>query len=109
MEESPSNLTDQVFVDGPHCTDGLSLPPHSVNQAVHTSCGSAELMKDIKGLIDLTNKYLQDLEKKHPSVGASLLALLADGTSREMRGQRVYTSPSAKAKEQYELREKTWA
>ncbi|KAI1003145.1 hypothetical protein K3495_g5056 [Podosphaera aphanis] len=93
MEESSSNSTDQVFVDGPHGTDGLSLSPDSVNQAVYTSCGSAEIMKDIKGLIDLTNKYLQDLEKKHPGVGADFLALLADGASRAMRGQGVYTSP----------------
>ncbi|KAI1002256.1 hypothetical protein K3495_g5947 [Podosphaera aphanis] len=109
MEESPSNSTDQVFVDGPHGTDGLSLSPNSVNQAAHTSCGSAELMKDIKGLITLTNKYLQDLEKKHSGVGADSLALLSDGASHAMRGQRLHTPPSAKAKEQYELREKTWA
>ncbi|KAI0999196.1 hypothetical protein K3495_g8998 [Podosphaera aphanis] len=51
---------------------------------------SASLMKAIKGLPHLTNDYLLDLAKEHPVVGSDILALLADGASRAMRGQRVY-------------------
>ncbi|KAI1005825.1 hypothetical protein K3495_g2392 [Podosphaera aphanis] len=80
-----------------------------INGGISEQLNRPKLMKDINGLIDLTNNYLQDLEKKHPGVGADFLALLADGTSRAIRSQRVNTPPLAKAKEQYELREKTWA
>ena len=54
--------------------------------------GSTDLMCAIKGLLDLTNQYLQDLEKNHPGVGLDFLALLADGASRAMQGKRVCTS-----------------
>ncbi|KAI1004899.1 hypothetical protein K3495_g3317 [Podosphaera aphanis] len=86
MEESPTNSTDKIFDDGPHGTDGLSLSSDSANKADDTPCGSVELMKYIKGLIDLTKKYLQDLEKKYPGIGADFLAL-SYGASRAMRGQ----------------------
>lgn len=42
--------------------------------------------------LDLTNDYLQNLHKELPGVGADFLALLADGASRAMRGERVYAS-----------------
>ncbi|POS84518.1 hypothetical protein EPUL_002104 [Erysiphe pulchra] len=45
----------------------------------------------IKGL-DLTNQYLQILDIEHPGIGVDSLALLADGASRAMRGERVYAS-----------------
>lgn len=109
LEGVPRNSTDNVFDDDPHGTDGLSASSDSANQSDHTPCDFAELMKDIKGLLDLTNDYLQDLEKKHPGPGSDFLALLADGASRAMRGQRVYTSSQAKAKDQHESRGKTWA
>ncbi|POS82654.1 hypothetical protein EPUL_006041, partial [Erysiphe pulchra] len=51
---------------------------------------ASTLMDGVKGLLDLTNDYLRMLEEKHPGVGANFLALLADGTSRAMRGERVY-------------------
>ena len=62
----------------------------------------------IKGLLYLTNQYLQDLEKNHPGVGSDFLALLADGASRAMRGQRVYTSQTSQKTTQ-EKNNSTWA
>ncbi|KHJ34664.1 hypothetical protein EV44_g3392 [Erysiphe necator] len=48
------------------------------------------LMTAIKGLLDSTNDYLQNLETQHLGIGSDFLALLSDGASRAMRGQRVY-------------------
>ncbi|POS88005.1 hypothetical protein EPUL_000390 [Erysiphe pulchra] len=52
----------------------------------------APLMAAIKGLLDLTNDYLQTLDKEHPGVGADFLTLLADGASCAMRGEWVFVS-----------------
>ncbi|POS83929.1 hypothetical protein EPUL_004258, partial [Erysiphe pulchra] len=63
---------------------------HTKSQNPEISRCSAALMSDIKGLLDLTSQYLQDLENKHPGVGSDFLALLTDGASRAMIGQRIY-------------------
>ncbi|POS87820.1 hypothetical protein EPUL_000750, partial [Erysiphe pulchra] len=55
--------------------------------------GTAPLMAAIKGLLDLTNDYLQKLEERHPGIGADFLAMLADTDSRAMR------APQGKSKE----------
>lgn len=39
------------------------------------------LMKDIKDLLDPTNRYLPDLVKRNPGIGSDFLALLPDGVS----------------------------
>ncbi|KHJ30375.1 putative effector protein [Erysiphe necator] len=49
------------------------------------------------------------LEEKHPGVGANFLALLADGASRAMRGERIYTSTENKPHSQQQLRQDPWA
>lgn len=57
-----------------------------------TKHNTTSLMDAIKGLLDLTNPYLKNLEVEHPGVGTDFLALLADGASRAMRGERVYSN-----------------
>ncbi|KHJ32299.1 hypothetical protein EV44_g4330 [Erysiphe necator] len=70
---------------------------------------AANLMDSIKGLLDLTDDYLRNLESQHPGVEADFLALLADGASRAMRGERVYcnTTNVNQTHKQGELN--TWA
>ncbi|POS84575.1 hypothetical protein EPUL_002800, partial [Erysiphe pulchra] len=69
----------------------------------------APLMAAIKGLLDLTNDYLQNLDKEHPSVAADFLALLADGASCAMRGERVYVSLQNTSKLNTNSPKATWA
>ncbi|POS82895.1 hypothetical protein EPUL_003649 [Erysiphe pulchra] len=52
----------------------------------------ASLMAAIKSLLDLTNDYLQNLDKEHTGIESEFLALLADGASHAMLGERVYMS-----------------
>ncbi|KHJ32858.1 hypothetical protein EV44_g4159 [Erysiphe necator] len=49
-----------------------------------------QLMEKVKGHLDIANPYLQEIEKDNPGVGADFMALLAEGASRLMLGQRVY-------------------
>ncbi|KHJ31175.1 putative effector protein [Erysiphe necator] len=60
------------------------------NKSSPQETSAAPLMAAIKGLLDMTNDYLQNLDKENPGIGADFLALLADGASRAMRGERVY-------------------
>ncbi|POS88416.1 hypothetical protein EPUL_000163 [Erysiphe pulchra] len=53
-------------------------------------------MGAVKGLLDLTNQYLRNLGKGHSGVGADFLALLADGASRAMRGEWVYSKEDSR-------------
>ncbi|POS85506.1 hypothetical protein EPUL_001726 [Erysiphe pulchra] len=71
----------QASVRSPAVTPEKDLSVASQHNAV-------TLMDGIKGLLDLTNDYLRMLEEKHLGIGADFLALLADGASRAMRGER---------------------
>lgn len=44
----------------------------------------------IKGLLNLTNDYLESLEIQHPGIRSDIFTLIADGASHAMRGERVY-------------------
>ncbi|KHJ32988.1 hypothetical protein EV44_g4280 [Erysiphe necator] len=62
--------------------------------------GTAPLMAAIKGLLDLTNEYLQKLEEQQPGIGADFLA---------MRGERVYSNISGSTDNHHHARQDTWA
>ncbi|KHJ31716.1 putative effector protein [Erysiphe necator] len=79
------------------------------NNSSPQKTSAAPLMAAIKGLLDLTNDYLQNLDKEHPGVGADFLALLADGASRAMRGERVYASLQNTSKVNTYPPKATWA
>ncbi|POS85682.1 hypothetical protein EPUL_004131 [Erysiphe pulchra] len=57
------------------------------NKTTQGDRSKTPLMEKIKGLLDLTSSYLQDLEKDHPGVGADFMAILAEGASRAMGNQ----------------------
>ncbi|KHJ30250.1 hypothetical protein EV44_g3954 [Erysiphe necator] len=78
-------------------------------QDVKDNHNAASLMDTIKGLLDLTNDYLKNLEAHHPGVGADFLALLADGASRAMRGERVYSNTSKVCEGRKQGIQETWA
>ncbi|POS86679.1 hypothetical protein EPUL_002196 [Erysiphe pulchra] len=93
MNEEMSDTSDSVQTKTPTPVQNtpyttLTSPTKSQNPEI-SRCSPA-LMSDIKGLLDLTCQYLQDLEIKHPGVGSDFLALLTDGASRAMLGQRIY-------------------
>ncbi|KAI1000411.1 hypothetical protein K3495_g7784, partial [Podosphaera aphanis] len=85
-----SDTTDSVCANIDFNTTDNDISSSENWDTTSTPHNSASLMDAIKGLLDLTNDYLRELENKHPSVGADFLALLADGASRAKRGQRVY-------------------
>ncbi|KAI0999256.1 hypothetical protein K3495_g8941 [Podosphaera aphanis] len=90
MDEIPnvplSDTTDSVYADDDFNTTDKGLPSSDNWGTTSTPHNSASLMDAIKGLLDLTNDYLRELENKHPGDGADLIALLADGAPRAMRG-----------------------
>ncbi|KAI0993428.1 hypothetical protein K3495_g14756 [Podosphaera aphanis] len=101
MDDLMSDATDSVFGDSQadRETEGVTQENEKIyektdlTEEIGSTDGprsSSSLMKAIKGLLDLTNHYLLDLENEHPGVGSDFLALLADGAFRAMRGQRVY-------------------
>ncbi|POS87688.1 hypothetical protein EPUL_000497 [Erysiphe pulchra] len=70
-------------------TEEFPLPPKESTIEINSSIASpishveddkkngiAPLMAAIKGLLDLTNDYLQKLEEKHPGIGVEFLAIL---------------------------------
>ncbi|KHJ32559.1 hypothetical protein EV44_g4019 [Erysiphe necator] len=65
-------------------------PSPSNNSSSKGQGSAASLMGAIKELLDLTNYYLENLEIQYSGIGSDLLALIADGVSRAMRGERVY-------------------
>ncbi|KAI0998239.1 hypothetical protein K3495_g9956 [Podosphaera aphanis] len=91
FQDVPSNnTTDSVCANIDFNTTDNDISSSENWDTTSTPYNSASLMDAIKGLLDLTNDYLRELENKHPGVGADFLALLVDGASRAMRGQRVY-------------------
>lgn len=96
----PKEYTTEVYssIDSP----SLQVDDNKKN-------GTAPLMAAIKGLLDLTNDYLQKLEEQHPGIGAEFLAMLADGASRAMRGERVYSNISGSTDNHHYAYQDTWA
>ncbi|KAI1004366.1 hypothetical protein K3495_g3846 [Podosphaera aphanis] len=95
-DESMSEDTDSVFNETHQesLMDHAKIKANSTHENVlsPTECdtiedqrSSAPITNAIKGLLDFTNDYLQNLEINHLRVGADFLALLADGASRAMR------------------------
>ncbi|KHJ36239.1 putative effector protein [Erysiphe necator] len=70
---------------------------------------ATSLMDAIKSLLDLTNPFLQKLEEDHPGVGTDFIALLADGASRAIRGERIYTSLQKTSPIYSKVLKPTWA
>lgn len=70
----------------------LISPKLTHTQSDRNQRNVTSLMTAIKGLLDLTNDYLQNLETQHPAIGSDFLALLSEDASRARRGQRVYVS-----------------
>ncbi|KHJ30061.1 putative effector protein [Erysiphe necator] len=66
-------------------------------------------MEKVKGLLDITNPYLQEIEKDYPGVGTDFMALLAEGASRVMLGQRVYSKMYNGPKSNSNYSMNTWA
>lgn len=114
------NMIDEMISEDPFAeepqspsqvllTQPVTRPPTPKSQDKDDKKGgAAPLMVAIKGLLDLTNDYLQRLEEQHPGVGADFLAMLADGASRAMRGERVYCITSD-AKLTHQGSQDTWA
>ncbi|CAD6502426.1 BgTH12-05019 [Blumeria graminis f. sp. triticale] len=50
------------------------------------------LMSKARGLLNLVGPYLEDMEKECPGAGADFLALISEGVSRAIRGQKIYKS-----------------
>ncbi|POS84300.1 hypothetical protein EPUL_005308 [Erysiphe pulchra] len=104
MDVEPAELPINTISSDPFEEEFPPLPGFSDDNAAKntTECGKINvknrsvtlLMDAIKGLLDLTNPYLKELEEEHPGIGTDFMALLADGASRAMRGERVYTDLS---------------
>lgn len=114
-EESSSNVvnTDKFEEDFPRLTgssgdNSTTCNPMNSNTD-ETKQSVTSLMDAIKGLLDLTNPYLKKLEEDHPGVGTDFLALLADGASRAMRGERVYTKLQNVSSTNSKVSKPSWA
>ncbi|POS85863.1 hypothetical protein EPUL_004034 [Erysiphe pulchra] len=83
--ESPNNIinTDLFDEDFPPLT-GVS--DFIAAKSTQNDGNINETKKNVTSLMDAIK------EEDHPGVGADFLALLADGASRAMRGERTYTS-----------------
>ncbi|POS82451.1 hypothetical protein EPUL_006119, partial [Erysiphe pulchra] len=90
-------------------TADAKTPSPSYNSSSKSQGSAASLMGAIKGLLDLTNDYLKNLEIQHPGIGSDFLALIADGASRAMRGERVYRDLSKIEPTRKHPTEETWA
>ncbi|KHJ35962.1 putative effector protein [Erysiphe necator] len=90
-------------------TAEAKIPSPSNNSSSKSQGSAASLMGAIKGLLDLTNDYLKNLEIEHPGIGPDFLALIADGASRAMRGERVYRDLSRIEPTQKHPVQETWA
>ncbi|KHJ35140.1 hypothetical protein EV44_g3862 [Erysiphe necator] len=101
--------THLLLATGDAFEKGVTNPRVSHNSSVDSQQGVASLMEAIKGLLDLTNDYLKNLEIQHPGIGADFLALLADGASRAMRGERVYCSVPKPVPTYNQSSKDTWA
>ncbi|POS86252.1 hypothetical protein EPUL_000902 [Erysiphe pulchra] len=86
-----------------------STPKLARDQVLKDNHNVAGLMDAIKGLQDLTNDILKNLELQHPKVGPDFLALLADGASRAMCGERVYFNTSKISETNKQGIHETWA
>ncbi|KHJ30258.1 putative effector protein [Erysiphe necator] len=62
----------------------LISPKPTHTQSDRNQRNVTSLMSAIKGLLDLTNDYLQNLETQYPGIGSDFLALLSDGASHAM-------------------------
>ncbi|POS82009.1 hypothetical protein EPUL_005720, partial [Erysiphe pulchra] len=51
------------------------------------------LMSKSRGLLNLVGPYLEEMEKSCPEAGAEFLALISEGVSRAIRGERIYAKP----------------
>ncbi|POS87432.1 hypothetical protein EPUL_000238 [Erysiphe pulchra] len=105
MHDSPDRYLDNDSNIEINISDPLTEEPHTTNstknsrdQGVKDNHNVAGLMDPVKGLLDLTNDYLKNLEAQHPGIGADFLALLADGASRAMRVERETWAEKAKNK-----------
>ncbi|POS83719.1 hypothetical protein EPUL_005807, partial [Erysiphe pulchra] len=67
LEELDSQKKNPSFADSNKTTQGDK--------------SKTPLMEKIKGLLDLTSSYLQDLERDHPEIGADFMAILTKGAS----------------------------
>lgn len=70
---------------------------------------ATSLIDAVKGLLDLINSYLKDLEKDHPGAETGFLALLTDGASRAMRGEQVYVNQQNVAHLNPKVSKVSWA
>lgn len=119
MDVEPKELSINTINSDPFEEDFPPLPGISdVNVAKSTTESSkineenrsATLLMDaIKGLLDLTNPYFKKMEEEHPGIGTDFMALLADGASRAMRGERVYTNLSNMLSSNPKVSKSSWA
>ncbi|RKF81070.1 putative effector protein, partial [Golovinomyces cichoracearum] len=89
--------------------NNVETPSLSLNSGGESQESAASLTELIKGLLDLTNDYLKNLEAQHPGIGSDFLALIADGASRAMRGERVYSNISKSEPARSHIVQDIWA
>lgn len=53
---------------------------------------NSKLMTKARGLLNLVGPYLEDMEIECPGSGTDFLALISDGVSRAIRGEKIYTN-----------------
>ncbi|POS84893.1 hypothetical protein EPUL_006568 [Erysiphe pulchra] len=96
--EPPNNIinTDPCDEDFPPLTGVSDIITAKITQnngnINETKNNATSLMDAINSLLDPPNPFLKNFDEDHHGVGADFLALLADGASRAMRGERIYTS-----------------
>ncbi|KHJ32239.1 hypothetical protein EV44_g4238 [Erysiphe necator] len=49
-------------------------------------------MTKARGLLNLVGPYLEEMELECPGLGTGFLALMSDGVSRAIRGEKIYTN-----------------
>ncbi|RKF81337.1 hypothetical protein GcM3_036025 [Golovinomyces cichoracearum] len=72
--------------------DTTSKPGRSLTDS--TKINNSILMMKARGLLTLVGPYLEDMEENSPGAGAEFLALISEGVSRAVRGEKIFVKIS---------------
>ncbi|KAF5183262.1 reverse transcriptase [Thalictrum thalictroides] len=64
------------------CLDKVDLTTHN-----------STLMRKARGLLDIVGPYLEEMELDCPGAGSQFLALISEGVSRAVRGEKIFYNP----------------
>ncbi|KHJ34863.1 hypothetical protein EV44_g4357 [Erysiphe necator] len=107
--ETSSDIEEQIETI---VEDFPPLPSaHSFTPAGHNADTSKSiLMAKARGLLNLVGPYPEEMESSCPGAGVDFLALISEGVSRAIRGEKIYEKQSPNSLVQFSSQNKgsTW-